>query len=199
MCDAGILPKMPNATDCTTSVHNAGYKVTSTLNWCQTDQAEQMIRDQINKGLANGCACNNAALATIDPTTGEIIVYAPNRDPSYVSDRRVAGDIDQLTEINQPGSSFKPVVYLAFFDDLNKVPMSTIWDTSPLQIGGATIVDPRNDGKANEGLITARAGLGGSQNVPAFRAAAEVGPDNVIEMAKKMGITTLDQHFDPTF
>ncbi|MEO9254404.1 MAG: hypothetical protein ABI305_02610, partial [Tepidiformaceae bacterium] len=51
----------------------------------------------------------------------------------------------------------------------------------------------------NEGLITARAALGGSQNVPAFRAAQEGGIDNVIEMAKKLGITTLDQHFDPTF
>lgn len=199
MCDAGILPKMPSAPDCTTSVHNAGYKVTSTLDWGQTDQAEQMIRDQINKGLANGCGCYDAALTTIDPTTGEVIVYAPNRDDSYVSDRRVAGDIDQITEINQPGSSFKPAVYLAFFDDLNKNPMSTIWDTSPLTIGSTSIVNPRNDGKSGEGLITARAALGGSQNVGAFRAAAEVGPDNVIAMAKKLGITTLDQNFDPTF
>jgi len=199
MCEAGQLPKSPNAPDCTSSVHAAGYKVTSTLDWGQTDTAEQMIRAMINQGLANGCGCYNAALTTIDPTTGEVIVYAPNRDSSYVSDRRVAGDIDQITEINQPGSSFKPVVYLAFFDDLNKNPMSTIWDTSPLTIGSTSIVNPRNDGKSGEGLITARAALGGSQNVGAFRAAAEVGPDNVIAMAKKMGITTLDQNFDPTF
>lgn len=199
MCEAGLLPMSPGAPDCTSSVHSAGWKVTSTLDWGQTDQAEHLIGELINQGLAKGCQCNNAALTTIDPTTGEVVVYAPNRDPTYVSDRRVAGDIDQITEINQPGSSFKPVVYLAFFDDLNKNPMSVLWDTSPLQVGDATIVNPRNDGKSGEGLITARAALGGSQNVGAFRAAAEVGPDNVIEMAKKMGITTLDQHFDPTF
>jgi len=35
--------------------------------------------------------------------------------------------------------------------------------------------------------------------VGAFRAAYEGGVDNVIAMAKKLGITTLDQHFDPTF
>ncbi|MBK9343777.1 MAG: hypothetical protein IPN07_12260 [Dehalococcoidia bacterium] len=33
----------------------------------------------------------------------------------------------------------------------------------------------------------------------AFRAAQEGGVDNVIETAKKLGITTLEQHFDPTF
>ncbi len=199
MCEAGLLPRSPNAPDCTSSVHAAGYKVTSTLDWGLTTQAEKLIGEMINQGLANGCACNNAALTTIDPTTGEVIVYAPNRDPTYVSDRRVAGDIDQITEINQPGSSFKPVVYLTYFDVLNKNPMSTLWDTSPLTIGSTSITNPRNDGKSGEGLITARAALGGSQNVGAFRAAAEAGPDNVIEMAKKMGITTLDQHFDPTF
>src|SRR5215210_6003500 len=60
------------------------------------------------------------------------------------------------------------------------------------------IVNPRPGG-GGEGLITARAALGGSQNVGAFRAATEVGVPNVIAMAKKMGITTLDQGFDPTF
>ncbi|MGH2633986.1 MAG: transglycosylase domain-containing protein, partial [Tepidiformaceae bacterium] len=198
MCDAGELPKLPSATNCQQSVHAAGWKVTTTLDWAQTDAAEQLLRQQIAEGLDKDCACNNAALITIEPTTGQIIVYAPNRDPTFTSDPRVAGDIDQLVEINQPGSSFKPAVYLAWFDDLTKAPMSTIWDTSPLDVEGTSIVDPRADG-GNEGLITAYAGLGGSQNVPAFRAASEAGVDNVIAMAKKLGITTLDQGFDPTF
>jgi membrane peptidoglycan carboxypeptidase len=199
MCEKGLLPKTKEAPDCTSSVHSAGWKVTTTLDWKQTDAAEQMIRSFINVGLTNGCQCNNGAIATIDPATGQVMVYAPNRDPSFVSDRRVAGDIDQLVEINQPGSSFKPVVYLTFFDFAGKNPMSTLWDTSPLVVGSTAITNPRNDGKTTEGLITARAALGGSQNVGAFRAAAEGGVDNVIEVAKKMGITTLDQGFDPTF
>ena len=110
----------------------------------------------------------------------------------------MAGNVDQAVEINQPGSSFKPVVYLTWFDGLNKSPMSTFWDTSPLTVEGTAIANPRPGG-GGEGLITARAALGGSQNVGAFRAAQEAGPDNVIEMAKKMGITTLQQGFDPTF
>ena len=59
------------------------------------------------------------------------------------------------------------------------------------------IKNPRPGG-GGEGLISMRAALGGSQNVGAFRAAVEAGMDNVIEMAKRVGITTLDQAFlDP--
>ncbi|GIW13885.1 MAG: hypothetical protein KatS3mg062_1324 [Tepidiforma sp.] len=199
MCEAGILPKLPSAPDCKSSVHMAGYKVTSTLDWELTAKAMEMARGFIAAGLEAGCECYNAAIVTIEPSTGQIIVYAPNRDPSYRSDRRVAGDIDQLNEINQPGSSFKPAVYLTWFDVLNKAPMSIFWDTSPLTVEGTAIENPRRDADKTEGLISARAALGGSQNVAAFRAAQEAGVDNVIKMAKALGITTLEQRFDPTF
>lgn len=206
MCQAGVLPKTPGTTDCVDSVHNAGYKVTSTLDYAETDKAMVMMRDWISKGLKNGCECHNASIVTIDPPTGQIMVYAPNIDPTWVSDKRVAGNIDQAVEINQPGSSFKPAVYLSYFELLNKTPMSSLWDTSPMKISDphatkenqVTIVNPRPGG-GGEGLITARAALGGSQNVGAFRAAEEVGIDNVINEAKKLGITTLQQGFDPTW
>lgn len=199
MCEAKILKQLPGTADCEASVHSAGYKVTTTLDWAETAAAQEMIRGFIIDGLSKGCECHNAAIVTIEPTSGQVIIYAPNGDPSFVSDRRAAGDIDQLMEINQPGSSFKPAVYLNWFDTLGKSPMNTFWDTSPLTIEGTSITNPRNDGKTGEGLITARAALGGSQNVGAFRAAQEGGVDNVIAMAKKLGITTLDQRFDPTF
>ena len=199
MCEAGLIPRIEGATDCKQSVHSAGYKVTTTLDWEMTEYAGQWLRQQISLGLDAGCDCNNGAIITIEPSTGEVIVYQPNRDPTYRSDRRVAGEIDQLVEINQPGSSFKPAVYLAWFDGQNKAPLSIFWDTSPLEIEGTAITNPRPGDPKTEGLISARAGLGGSQNVPAFRAAQEAGIDYVIEIAKALGITTLEQNFDPTF
>ncbi len=199
MCEAGILPRIQGTTDCASQVHSAGYKVTTTLDWVATEQAQRFIAEWIADGLSKGCECYNAAIATIEPSTGQVVVYAPNRDPSSVSDSRIRGDIDQLNEINQPGSSFKPAVYLNWFDTQNKAPMSILWDTSPLTVEGTAITNPRSGDPKTEGLISARAALGGSQNVGAFRAAQEGGVDNVIAMAKKLGITTLDQHFDPTF
>jgi len=206
MCEAGMLPRTPGTGNCLDSVRNGGYRVTSTLDYAQTLQATQMMSEYVANGLAQGCDCNNAAITTIDPRTGQVIIYAPNIDQSNSEDRRIAGEIDQLMEINQPGSSFKPAVYLAWFDTLNKTPMSSIWDTSPMDLverparpeDQVTITNPRRGG-GGEGLISARAALGGSQNVPAFRAADEAGIENVIRIAKKLGITTLDQRFDPTF
>lgn len=200
MCEAGLLALIEGAADCEASVHGAGYKVTTTLDWDANLQATALIQQWIEDGLSKGCECNNAAIVTIDPTSGQVVVYAANRDQSNVADRRVAGDIDQLSEINQPGSSFKPAVYLAWFDILGKAPMNILWDTSPLTVEGTAIVNPRpQGGSEGAGLISARAALGGSQNVGAFRAASEVGADEVIAMAKQLGITTLEQYFDPTF
>ncbi len=203
MCEARILPQLPGTADCTESVHTAGYKVTSTLDYAETQKATETMQKFVTAGLLAGCQCHNSAIVTIEPTTGQVMVYAPNVDPANTTDPKVSGTIDQLVEINQPGSSFKPAVYLTYFDKLNKTPMSSLWDTSPLTVsepGGPTteIVNPRPGG-GGEGLITARAGMGGSQNVPAFRAAEEVGINNVIAEAKALGITTLDQGFDPTF
>ena len=199
MCEAGLLPRLENA-DCLTSVHSAGWTVRTTLDWEATQAALTMARSAIERGLDDGCECHNAAIVTIEPETGELLVYAPNRDPSFTADPRVAGNVDQLVEINQPGSAFKPAVYLAWFEYADKAPMSILWDTSPLEVTGTDIeiVNPRPKPRT-EGLITARAALGGSQNVPAYRAAQEAGIENVITMAKLLGITTLEQQFDPTF
>ena len=206
MCEAGILPQLPGTSNCTESVHTAGYRVTTTLNFAETQKATALMNQEISSGLSAGCDCHNAAVTSIDPATGQVMVYAPNIDPTNVSDPQVAGDIDQLVEINQPGSSFKPAVYLAYFQLLQKTPMSSIWDTSPLKIddpdatpANQPVIINSSPGGGGQGLITARSALGGSQNVPAFRAAEEVGIDNVIKEAKALGITTLDQGFDPTF
>jgi membrane peptidoglycan carboxypeptidase len=214
MCQRDELPLIEGFKDCVTSVHSAGWRVETTLDYKATQMGFDLVNEMVTQGLRENCECYNAALITINPVTGQVLVYIPNREPSNNVDPRVSGDIDQLIEINQPGSSFKPVVYLAWFLNENKVPMSALWDTSPLEIKGyigpdgepVAIVNPRRAVSSSlgekiksEGLITARAGMGGSQNVPAFRAANEAGLEAIIEMAKRLGITTLEQGFDPTF
>ena len=205
MCQAGLLAQIDGTKDCIESVHTAGYKVTTTLDWTLNQEASVLLNQFLSSGLAAGCGCHNGAIVTIEPASGQVVVYVPNLDPTWVSDVRVAGNIDQVAEMHQPGSSFKPAVYLAWMDTLNKTPMSSIWDTSPMKLvdkpakpeDQVEIINPGRN--ASQGLITARTALGGSQNVPAFRAAAEAGIDNVIATAKKLGITTLEQNFDPTF
>ena len=129
MCEAGLLPRTPGTRNCSASVHVAAVPVTTTLDLAETARATELAKQFIADGLKAGCDCNDAAIATIDPASGEVEGVRANGDQTNTSDRRVAGDIDELTEINQPGSSFKPAVYLAWMDGLNKTPLSTLWDT----------------------------------------------------------------------
>lgn len=199
MCNAGWLPPPAPGQDCIAAVHTAGYRVTTTLDWELTKEATGLLRDAIAPGLPDGCNCNDGAIVTIDPPTGEVLVYVPNtssRDPSQPGSRP---EIDQLVEINTPGTAFMPVTFVAWFDRLGKAPMNTLWDTNPLPIPNAgTIANPRADG-GSEGLISARAALAAMQEVPAFRAADEVGTEAVLDMAGRLGITTLAMAFDPTW
>lgn len=199
MCMAGLLPSPPPGQDCVDLVHTAGYQVTTTLDWQATEQALHLLRDAIAAGRQSGCDCHDGAIVTIEPQTGELIVYVPNTNSGDAADLRAPLDIDQIVEANAPGSAFMPITFLAWFDRLAKAPMSTLWDTNPLELpDGGTIANPRADG-GSEGLISARAALAAMQDVPAYRAADEVGIDAVLDVAAKLGITTLAQKFDPTW
>jgi len=86
MCEAGELPKLPDVSDCTQSVHSAGWDVTTTLDYNKTQQTEAMMRQFLAEGQADNCNCYDASVVTIDPTTGQVLIYAPNADPTNTTD-----------------------------------------------------------------------------------------------------------------
>ena len=86
----------------------------------------------------------------------------------------------------QPGSAMKPFVYLAAIQS-GKTPGSIV-DDSPVDFNGWR---PQNYERNYEGNITYRYALQHSRNVPAVKIADEVGMSKIIDLAKKMGITTL--------
>src|SRR5690606_9401711 len=98
-------PQLRGAEDCRTSVSSGGWTVVTTLDWAKTQQAHQVINEWVAAGLERRCNCHNAAIVTIEPENGQLTIYAPNRSPSNTSDPRIGGQIDQATEINQPGSA----------------------------------------------------------------------------------------------
>lgn len=198
MCQAGWLPAPPPGIDCVENVHTAGYRVTSTLDSALTDQATGLLAESIQMGLQAGCACRDGAIVSIDPQSGEVLVYVPNNDGDPAQRNEGVVDIDQLIESNSPGTAFTPVAFLAWMHGLAKAPMSSLWDTNPLELDGRAITNSRAGG-GSEGLISARAALAATQEVAAFRAASEVGIDAVLEMAARLGITTLAMNFDPTW
>ena len=85
----------------------------------------------------------------------------------------------------QPGSAFKPFVYLAALES-----GITPWDTrddGPVDIGGWT---PTNYGGRSYGTVTLAQAMAHSINTVTAKVAQEVGITNVIKAARRCGITS---------
>jgi penicillin-binding protein 1A len=88
-----------------------------------------------------------------------------------------------LKALRQPGSAFKPFVYLAALES-GYTPESMAYD-GPTTIAGWS---PRNYTGLYQGEISLRDALAQSVNTVAARLAAEVGPWRVVRTARRLGI-----------
>jgi len=131
-----------------------------------------------------------AAFVAIENATGEIKAMIGG----YSFEDSKFNRATQATR--QVGSSFKPYLYSTAIEEGND-PFETIVD-SPItfQSGGQDYSPHNYDGKF-EGRITLRRALAGSRNVPAVKLAAQIGIQNVIEMAKRFGVTAPLQPYLP--
>ena len=94
----------------------------------------------------------------------------------------------------QPGSSFKPIIYLSAVEYLNYTP-STIVPDSPISFpaGDGTIWSPKNFDNKYLGPITLRTALERSRNVVSVFLIDRVGVSKVIDNARRLGLTTTIQ------
>lgn len=83
----------------------------------------------------------------------------------------------------QPGSAFKPIVYLAALET-GRTPESVRQD-APVKIGKWT---PENYDRKYRGAVTLDTSLTKSLNTVAAQLAMEVGPGNVVKTAQRLGI-----------
>ena len=171
-----------------------GLVVHTTIDLEWQERAEEILEQSISTYEYSGG--HNGAFVAIDPSTAEIVVYVGSRD--YFRDD-IGGRNDMAAALNSPGSSFKPITYLTAFIQLGWGPGTMILDTpvsSDYWRGSRT---PRNYTGRYEGPITVRNALGNSLNVSAVKTILYVGVANVIQQAKRMGITTFDgRQFGPS-
>jgi penicillin-binding protein 1A len=92
--------------------------------------------------------------------------------------------------MRQPGSAFKPFVYLAALEQ--SIPPTRQIEDAPLSIRLARnqTWSPRNYTGRYDGPLTLREALTRSKNTVTVRLAQELGMSSVIETARQMGITT---------
>jgi penicillin-binding protein 1A len=137
---------------------------------------------------ADGDAANSpylqGAFIAMDPRTGHVRALVGGRDFDDSKFNRAV----QATR--QPGSTFKPVVYATAVQ--NGRPPTYILDDSPLTLAMAVgdTWSPQNYDNQFEGQITLRKSLYDSRNVPTVRLGMELGEQTVIDMARKLGLST---------
>ncbi|MFA7318975.1 MAG: PBP1A family penicillin-binding protein [Parcubacteria group bacterium] len=182
------------------AVEQGGLKVYTTLDWDKQQIAEQAVRDYADKN-ATTYRANNAALVAADPRTGQVLAMVGSKDyfgkatpAGCVSGKncKFEGNFNVATANRQPGSSFKPYVYLTAFEK-GFTPETNIWDvdTNFSTVDGQ-VYDPKNYDGNNRGLIQMKNALAMSLNVPAVKTLYLAGVNNSIDTAHKMGITTLN-------
>ena len=111
----------------------------------------------------------------------------------------IDGNVNNLLALNSPGSSFKPFIYLYAMMKFGWTPGTTLQDTPvTFKESNGTTFSPENPNHKFNGNISLRNALGNSLNVTAFKAAQQLGPDNVVQFARTVGLTDINGQYGPS-
>ena len=182
------------------TIYRAGFTVYTTLDPKIQDIGQDILSKEV-KELSDKNVTNGALIA-IKPSTGEILAMIGSAD---FYNEAISGQVNMTISPRQPGSSIKPVTYLAAFEK-GWTPATLIWDVPTIFTPSGQPDDPgakykpvNYDGKFH-GPVTVRSALANSYNVPAVKTLDFVGiygtpendyQDGFIAMAQRLGITTL--------
>lgn len=161
-------------------IYKAGLTVETTLNWQMQQAAEQALREGLAK-YGRGSATQGAIIA-VDPHTGFIramvggVEFSKSQYNATTQGRR------------QPGSAFKPIVYCAAIDKGVLTPDSRLLDAPVSYPSYPRPYRPKNSDGRYHGWVTVRQAIAYSINIPAVKTIAMVGPQTVIEYARKLGV-----------
>ena len=186
MCEKGQL-QLAEDTDCSQLVYRGGLRVTTSLDLPLQQKAEAIVEDvmSVSETRYGG---HNAAAVVIEPATGEILAMVGSRNFDRAD---IDGQVNITTSERSPGSSIKVYTYLAAF--LQGWTPATIVNDSPIDIKSASGQPIQNWNFSFKGPVTVRTALSESINIPAVRTILSVGVETVVDVAHKMGITSLSE------
>ena len=169
-------------------LQTGGLKIVTTLNLSMQKIGEDVVTTGAQKNIARGAT--NAGLVAVDPRSGDVLAMIGSKN---FFDPTIDGQVNVATSQRQPGSSFKPFAYAHAFE-LGYQPETMILDaqTNFGPDGSGKPYIPRNyDGKFH-GLLPMRSTLAMSLNVPAVKVLYLASIDGTLDLAHRMGITTLN-------
>lgn len=173
----------------------SGFNIYTSLDLNLQNKAQQILEEKIafyESPRGGDCRCHNGAVVAIDNNTGEILAMVGSRD--YWR-KDIEGENNNALAIKQPGSAFKPMVYLSAFEK-GWNPGTTIYDqptkfVARVEAGRKEFFTPEGPVSRWLGPLSARDSLGSSMNTAAVKAAGFAGIDAVIDTAHALGITSL--------
>lgn len=154
---------------------SGGLSATATLNPALQAEAEQIVQNVLeSQGAAAGAT--QAAVVVMTPD-GRVRAMVGGRDYK-------TSQFNRVTDAKrQPGSTFKLFVYLTALA-LGADPETRISD-EPIAIGDWT---PENFDRKSHGIVTLREAFTSSYNLAAVRLGQRIGMNQVIEVARLLGI-----------
>jgi len=184
-------------------VETGGLKIKTTLDLDIQKMAQDIVYDQI-EGDKYSLNVYNGSMVVLDTETGGILAMVGskgyNLDPEPEDCVSGAGEatgcmfdpyVNVTLSERQPGSAIKPITYAAMLSQ-GYSPAFPFLDV-PTRFQGSSPnkpYDPVNYDGTFRGVVPLRKALGNSINIPAIKALAITGIDNMIDQAEKMGITT---------
>ncbi|HEY3624286.1 MAG TPA: PBP1A family penicillin-binding protein [Roseiarcus sp.] len=166
-----------DALDDTVGAINEDIVVTTTINLKMQAEAEHALTDELNaKGAKFGV--EQGALVALDPNGAVKAMVGGRNYADSQFNRAVAAK-------RQPGSSFKPFVYLAALE--KGLTPDTVREDAPISVKGWS---PENYSREYFGPVTLTKALALSLNTVAVRLGLEVGPKTVVAVAHRLGITS---------
>lgn len=170
------------------ALRKSGFKVFTTLDLDEQHIAEEIVAKHAAENIAKFHA-NNMALVSIDPTDGTIRAMVGSAD-YYNTD--IDGQVNVATSLRQPGSSYKPIVYVRSFEK-GYTPNTILMDVSTDFGGGYR---PKNYSGGTSGPVSIRKALGQSLNIPAVKLAYLVGVADLIDFSKELGYDNFEGTVD---
>lgn len=169
-------------------IQTGGLKIYTSLNYDMQKIAEDAVLRGAQKNISRGAT--NAALVAVDPKNGNILAMVGSKD---YFDKTIDGEVNIATSLRQPGSSFKPFAYAHAFE-IGYQPETVVMDaeTNFGPDGSGKNYIPVNYDGTFHGLLPLRSTLAMSLNIPAVKILYLAGIDGTIDLAHRMGITTLN-------
>jgi penicillin-binding protein 1B len=155
--------------------------------------AQDALRDgltRLDEILARRKRRPQAALIAVDPRSGEVLAFVGGRSYNQSQYNRA------VSARRQPGSVFKPFVYLAAFEHAQAegrtdlTPATVVLDEPTSFVFNAQTWTPRNYEGEYDGPITLRRALALSRNIAAAKVAESAGYEEVAALWRRIGAGT---------